>query len=448
MLLACRQWDPLGLARRLPSLGVGAWRCAPLLPWRVQCPVCVCAALAAGSGGSGRYLVLCLSRFPLPTPRVPRCVWRAVPSGCPLPSLAGTPFHAVCAFRALGPVALLVVPACPFRVCALALSRCPLPPPLGGVACAPRVVAALGAGRAVPRGPCPSACPAPVPCSVWRVWGGAVRSRFPPTWLGVVGVAAGRPRGGCLLPLRGASGVMRSPSPNCPPTGRAVGVRNPRVVRAGVRVWGLCSVPSAGTPCGGCAPRGGSVAFMCWGAGWGGGGRAPYPPVVRPGGGLLGGGSLPLIPSLCLPWPGNKAGVTGVVLSMGGVAPHTTPVRAHQASLGTICAASWRLGAGSRVLRGPHGSRRLGRGGGSRSGSSLGRGGDHPPCLGGWGPGPPRPAGRWGGGGGGCRAAASLLPFWAAACGTQSWPPSCRRRAPFRRARAVGAEVPPRGGGG
>ena len=79
VLLACRQWDPLGLARRLPSLGLGAWRSAPLLPWRVQCPVCVCAALAAGSGGSGRYLVLCLSRFPHLAPRVPRCVWRALP---------------------------------------------------------------------------------------------------------------------------------------------------------------------------------------------------------------------------------------------------------------------------------------------------------------------------------------------------------------------------------
>ena len=87
------------------------------------------AALAAGSGGSGRYLVLCLSRFPLPAPRVPRCVWRAVPSGCPLPSHAGTPFHAVCAFRELGPVGLLVVPACPLRVCALALPRHPPPPP-------------------------------------------------------------------------------------------------------------------------------------------------------------------------------------------------------------------------------------------------------------------------------------------------------------------------------
>ena len=139
----------------------------------------------------------------------------------------------------------------------------------------------------------PSGFPAPVPCSVWRAWGGAVRSRFPPTWLGVVGVAVGRPRGGCLLLLRGASGVRRSPSPDCPPTEWAVGVRDPRVVGAGVRVWGPFSVPSAGTPCGGCAPRGGSVAFVCREAGWGGGGgggggggRAPYPLVVRPGGGL------------------------------------------------------------------------------------------------------------------------------------------------------------------
>ena len=146
-----------------------------------------------GSGGSDRYLVLCSSRFPLPAPRFPRCVWRAVPSGCPLPPLAGTPFHGVCAFRALGLVAPLVVPACPLRVCALALPRGPLPPLLGGVACAPRAVRALGAGRAVSRGPCPSACPAPVPCSVRRPSGGAVRSRFPPTWLGVVGVAVGRP---------------------------------------------------------------------------------------------------------------------------------------------------------------------------------------------------------------------------------------------------------------
>ena len=246
---------------------------------------CLCVRGARGRhGGSGRYLVLCLSRFSLPAPRVPRCVWRDVLSGCPLPSLAGTPFHAVCAFRALGPVALLVVPACPLRVCALALPRRPLLRLLGGVACAPRAVPALGAGRAVARGRCPSACPAPVPCSVWRAWGGVVRSRFPLTWLGVVGVAVGRPRGGCLLLLRGASGVRRSPSPDCPPTGRAVGVRYPSFVGAGVRVWGSFCVPSACTPCGGCAPRGGSVTFVCRGAGRGGG--CAVPPVFAAGGGL------------------------------------------------------------------------------------------------------------------------------------------------------------------
>ena len=86
---------------------------------------------------------------------------------------------------------------------------------------------------------------------------------------------------------------------------------------------------------------------------------------------------------------------------MGGVDRHTTPVRAHPPSLGAICAASRRVGAGSLVLRGPRGSRWLGRGGGSRSGSSLGRGGEHPPCLGGWGSGPLRLASRWGGGRGG-----------------------------------------------
>ena len=402
VLLACRQWDPLGLARRLPSLGVGAWRCAPLLPWRVQCPVRVCAALAAGSGGSGRYLVLCLSPFPLPAPRVPRCVWRAIPSGCPLPSLGGTPFHAVCAFRVLGPVALLVVPACPLRVCALALSRRPLPPPLGGVACAPRAVPALGTGRAVPRGPCPSACRAPVPCPVWRAWGGAVRSRFPPTWIGVVGVAEGRPRGGCLPLLRGASGVRRSPSPDCPPTGRAVGVRYPRAVGAGVRVWGPYSVPLVCTPCGGCVPRGGSVAFVCRGAGWGGGGgRAPCPPFVRPGGACgAGGRSASFRPSAF-------AGQATKRVSLASFCPWGAwppiPLRFVLARL--HWARSVRQpGALARAplfFAVPAGAGGWGGGAGRAPAPLSGGGrGDHSPLPRGWGPGFPQLAGQWGGMGG------------------------------------------------
>ena len=401
VLLACRQWDPLGLARRLPSLGVGTWRCAPLLSWRVQCPVCVCAALAPGSGGSGRYLVLCLSRFPLPAPRVPRCVWRTVLSGCPLSSLAGTPFHAVCAFPALGPVALLVVPACPLRVCALALPWRPPPPPcvvwrahlawsqhwalvgpfhvvrapprvlprslapsgvLGGgggpVSVAPYLASGCGGGgRASPGG---------MPSTVARgVWGQALPlPRLPAHWAGCWG-----PRSTCCGRGRAGVGALLCP----------LGLHALWGLRAAGRVRGV-RVP---------------------GGGLGGGGACAVPPVCATGGGLLGGGSLCLVPSLCVPWAGNKAGVTGVVLSMGGVAPHTTPVRAHPPSLGAICAASWRVDAGSLVLRRPRGSRRLGRGGASRSGSSLGRGGTIPPASGGGGR-VPRGL-RAGGGGGGSR---------------------------------------------
>ena len=71
-----------------------------------------------------------------------------------------------------------------------------------------------------------------------------------------VGVAKGRPRGGCLPPLRGESEVRRSLSPDCPLTGQAVGVRYPRAVGAGMWVWGPNTVPLACTPCGGCVPRG------------------------------------------------------------------------------------------------------------------------------------------------------------------------------------------------
>ena len=84
-----------------------------------------------------------------------------------------------------------------------------------------------------------------------------------------VGLAEGRPRGGCLPPLRGASEVTRCPSPDCPPSGRAVGVRHLRAVGAGVWVWGPNTVPLACMPCEGCMPRG------WWGAVPGGAGLPP-----------------------------------------------------------------------------------------------------------------------------------------------------------------------------
>ena len=295
VLLACRQWVPLGLARRLPSLGVGAWRSARVLPWRVQCPVRVCPARTAGSAGSGRYLVLCLPCFPLSAPRVPRCVWQAVQSGCPLPSFAGTPFHAVCAFRELGPVALLVVSACSLRVCALALPRRPLPPPwevwrvhlvrsrhwalvgpfhvvgaplrvlprslalsgvlwgAGGPVQVPPYLAWVfgGDGRASPGG---------VPSTVARgVWGQAIPlPRLPAHWAGCSGplptcCGRGRVGVGALHWPRGLQALWWL---------RAAGrVRGVRVPGGGLGGGGACAVPPVCAAGGG--PVGRGVALPC-----------------------------------------------------------------------------------------------------------------------------------------------------------------------------------------
>ena len=56
----------------------------------------------------------------------------------------------------------------------------------------------------------------------------------------------GRPPGGCLALLRGAFVL---PWLRCRPPGRAVGLRCPRAVGAGVRAWGPGTVPMACMPC-------------------------------------------------------------------------------------------------------------------------------------------------------------------------------------------------------
>ena len=271
------------------------------------------------------------------------------------------------------------------------------------------------------------AAPPPTLGPVWEggggEWGGGLRSPEDASCRPGGGGRLGGPGPGGQPSARGVApfprppqpraGFLRSPSlgPLIPrPLSRGAG-------RPGVAVW-----------------VSGQWLAGCWAAGF-------LPRLLSPH-------SLPREVARRFLWVGSKAGVTGVVLSMGGVAPHTIPVRAHPASLGTICVASRCVGVGPLVLRGPHLSRRLGRGGGSHSGSPLGRGGSIPSASGAGGRGPRGWRAGGGAGGGGGRAAASLLSFQAAACGTPSWLSPCRRRAPFRRARAVGAEVPPRGGGG
>ena len=77
----------------------------------------------------------------------------------------------------------------------------------------------------------------PGPTTHWLlVWGGAgVGTRHQPHSAHSC-VLWGRPggaRGGRLLPRCGASGVGRSPTPDCPPAGRAAGAHYPLAVGAG-----------------------------------------------------------------------------------------------------------------------------------------------------------------------------------------------------------------------
>ena len=121
--------------------------------------------------------------------------------------------------------------------------------PLGRAAGVPRPVCP-GCGRCGRGDPTTAPQRAPLQAGVARCGGGGRAS----------------PGGGCLPPLRGASEVRRSHSPDCPPTGRAVGVCYPRASGARVWVWGPNAVPLACMPCGGCVPRGWWGAFS--GEGW------------------------------------------------------------------------------------------------------------------------------------------------------------------------------------
>ena len=246
-----------------------------------------------------------------------------------------------------------------------------------------------------------------------RPWGGGGPRLWLPSWGGCGGGGVGGPpprplsglcgRGGggsgggplvpwrCLLSAKGGGGRLGSPGPGGQPSARGVApFPGPPLPRAG-----FSRSPSLGPliprPLSRGARRPG-VAVRVTGQ-WLAGCRAAGFPLR-----LLSPHTLPREMARRFPWVGNKAGVTGVMLSMGGVAPHTIPVRAHPASLGTICAASRCAGVGPLVLRGPHLSRRLGRGGGSHSGSPLGRGGSIPSAFGGGGRGP---RGWWAGGGAG-----------------------------------------------
>ena len=109
-----------------------------------------------------------------------------------------------------------------------------------------------------------------------------------------VGVAEGRPRGGCLPPWGGASGVRRCPSPGRPSSGAGSQGSATSVSRLqSVRAWGPSTGPIA------CAFAGRRCSLWGWRKGVPGGGAfhhcegglrsgAVPPPTAHPLGGLLG----------------------------------------------------------------------------------------------------------------------------------------------------------------
>ena len=201
------------MARWLPSLGVGAWRSAPLLPWRVQCPVRVCAALAACSGGLGPVPGVVSLPFPPSRPACPAlrvagrpvrvsltlARWYAIPRGLCVPQArSGCPSGS---------------PRVPFAcVCARAPAAS-APPPPGWCGVRTSRAQALGAGRAVPVGPCPSACPAPVSCSVWHALGGGGPVPVPPYLAWGCAPPVGLVRGVCPVGAACRGGGGGGPSP-------------------------------------------------------------------------------------------------------------------------------------------------------------------------------------------------------------------------------------------
>ena len=137
------------------------------------------------------------------------------------------------------------------------------------------------------RGPLPTGCG----CGGVRAWGPVTNptARALASWLCALWGRHEGARGGRLLPGSGASGVGRSPTPDCPPSGRAAGAHYPLAVGAGGCGRGdpsptpqraLLRAVGAAPGC----PGGGA---SCLGVGRPGSGALP-PPTARPLGGLPG----------------------------------------------------------------------------------------------------------------------------------------------------------------
>ena len=241
----------------------------------------LCALWGRHEGARGRAppaWVLGVRGRALSHPRLP-----ALLAGCrgPLPTGCGCG-----GVRAWGPVTNPTARALSSWLCALwgrhEGSRGGAPPAWvsgvrGRALSHPRLLAL----RAGCRGPIPTGCG----CGGVWAWGPVTSptARALASWLCALWVRHEAARGGRLLPGCGASGVGRSPSPDCPPSGRAAGAHCPLAVGAGGCGRGdpsptpqraLLRVGFARCGGGGRAPGGGRLLPACRASGVG---RSPTP---------------------------------------------------------------------------------------------------------------------------------------------------------------------------
>ena len=266
--------------RRLPSRGAGAWRYAPLLPWRVQCPGRVCAALAAGSGGVQAGAGSCV--FPVsPCPPRVSCVVCGGPSCLGVPYPCSLVRHSMRSVHSAGSVRLPFLFS-PRVLCVCVRSRSRgvrAPPPLPGLVwCAhlarsrcwapvgpfhsvraplrvlPRSCAPFGllaGGRPGPA--CPylaSGCRLPV--GWMRAWGPVTNptARAPASWpcalaWRAVEATRGRPGGAPLAWVREFRGWALSNIRPLVLSGVRPGPTTHWLWEGGVRAWGPVTNPTA-----------------------------------------------------------------------------------------------------------------------------------------------------------------------------------------------------------
>ena len=170
--------------------------------------------------------------------------------------------------------------------------------PGGGASCLG--VGRPGSGALPPSTACPLAgLPGPITHWLWgrgmRAWGPVTSptARALASWLCALWGRHEGARGGRLLPECGASGVGRSPTPDCPPSVRAAGAHDPLAVGAGGCGRGDPSptpqraLLRAGFACCGGSMRVPGGGASCLGVGRPGSGALPAL-LARPLGGLLG----------------------------------------------------------------------------------------------------------------------------------------------------------------